>query len=342
MPSKFIKEQAELLHNIKDAKPVLDNLRAKYALSSFPSQMSRVKVEWCKFEERHPDFFTVIDQGYRGACLPENGCPKKAVKELKQYMRDDMIMQMKKCRAAKSSEGFTGNASIDELVSKAPLLPDYMKEYRLTENDRTSSSELAKKSLETRSLDCVEIPDADALIARCVETIKNNTESPFVLAACISLVCGRRSIELLKTGVFSEASEARGEYACFFTGAAKKKVMCDDKCEIPLLIKFKHLKPALRRVREKIPCEHLTNTQINSRISHKLGDAAKIVTGNMKLRFHDLRGLYGMISFQMFQNNCSLNLWLMRSLLHESLDTSVFYSRVKIGKCSTNRGAWKY
>lgn len=102
----------------------------------------------------------------------------------------------------------------------------------------------------------MEIPDADALIKRCIEKIKANTECPFVLAACISLVCGRRSIELLKTGVFSEATEARGPHACFFTGAAKKKVMCEDKCKIPLLIKFKYLKPALRRVREKIPCEN--------------------------------------------------------------------------------------
>lgn len=84
MPSKFIKMQAELLHRTKDAKPVLDNLRKKYALSSFPSQMSRVKVEWCKFEDRHADFFRLIEQVYRAACSPENGCSKKAVKELKQ------------------------------------------------------------------------------------------------------------------------------------------------------------------------------------------------------------------------------------------------------------------
>lgn len=55
---------------------------------------------------------------------------------------------MRKCRAAKSPDGFTGNAKIDELITKVPLLPDYMKEYRLTDTDRTSSSELAKKSIE--------------------------------------------------------------------------------------------------------------------------------------------------------------------------------------------------
>ncbi|AAK14589.1 unnamed protein product [Ectocarpus sp. 4 AP-2014] len=342
MPSKFILEQAELLHRTKDAKPVLDNLRNKYALSSFPSQMSRVKVEWCKFGERHEQFYTIMEQAYRTACSADNTYPRRAVKELRQYMKDDMIMQMKKWRAAKSPAGLTGDEKLDDLVCKVQLLPDYMKEYRLTETDRTSSSELSKKSLETRSMDCVEIPDADELVERCIEKIKANTECPFVLAACISLVCGRRSIEILKTGEFSEGTDARGHYSCFFTGAAKKKVVCKDKCEIPLLIKYKYLKHSLKRVRENIPCENLTNQAINSKYSHKLGDAAKILTGNMRVRFHDLRGLYGMISHRTFKNNCSINIWLTKTLLHEALDTSIFYSRFRIDKCSTNRGEWAF
>ena len=233
MPSKFILEQAELLHRTKDAKPVLDNLRNKYALSSFPSQMSRVKVEWCKFGERHEQFYTIMEQAYRTACSADNTYPRRAVKELRQYMKDDMITQMKKWRAAKSPAGLTGDEKLDDLVCKVQLLPDYMKEYRLTETDRTSSSELSKKSLETRSMDCVEIPDADELVQRCIEKIKANTECPFMLAACISLVCGRRSIEILKTGEFSEGTDARGPYSCFFTGAAKKKVVCEGQVRNP-------------------------------------------------------------------------------------------------------------
>lgn len=342
MPSKFIVEQAALLQRTKDARLVLDNLKEKYALSSYPSQMSRVKVEWCKFGERNELFFDTIEQGYRGACLSDSGCSKRSVKELKQYMRDDMIVQMKKWRAAKSSDGFTGDAKIDELICKVPLLPDYMKEFRLSEEDKASTSDLAKKSLEIRSMDCVEIPDADALLERCTARIKACEDNPFMLAACLSLVCGRRSIELLKTGVFSEGSEGRVPYSCNFTGAAKKKVACSDRCEIPLLAKFKYVKAALRRVREKIPCEALTNSQINSRYSHKLGDAAKIITGNMDVRFHDLRCIYGMLSHRVFRNNCSINIWLKHSLMHETLDTSVFYSRCKLGKCETIIGDWKY
>ena len=343
MPSKFIVEQAELLYNTKDAKLVLDNLRDRYALSSFPSQMSRVKIEWCKYGERHQDFFRSMDAVYSAASSPDSVCSKRTVKELKQYIRDDLITQMKKWRSAKSPGGFSGNSKIDELICQVPLIPDYMKEYRLTETDRNSCSDLAKKSLETRSMDCVDIPDADDLLERCIGKIKDNNDSVFIIAACLSVVCGRRSIELLKTGKFTEGSEARAPYSCFFSGAAKKKVVCEDNSEIPLLTKYKYIKQALRRVREKIPCESLTNSQINARYSHKLGDAAKIITNNLSIRFHDLRCIYGMLSHLKFENNCSINVWLCKALCHEALDTSIFYSRCKIGKCEKGSlGRWYF
>lgn len=343
MPSAFIREQADLLHRTKDAKLVLSNLRNKYALSSFPSQMSRVKVEWCKFGERHEDFQKSMESVYKTVCEPDSACSKKAVRELKQYIRDDLITQMRKCNLAKSYGGLTGNSNLDKVICKVPLIPDYMKEYRLTVEDRASSSNLARKSLETRSMDCVVIADADAVLARCVEKIKENKDSVFVLAACLSLVCGRRSIELLKTGEFSEASEIRGPYACIFSGAAKKKKVCEDRCEIPLMIKYKYFKPALRRVREGIPCESLTNSQINSHYSHKLGDAAKIITNNMQVRFHDLRCIYGVLSHMKFENSCSINVWLKLCLCHEALDTSMFYSRCKIEKCERGSlGRWDF
>ncbi|CAM9200100.1 unnamed protein product [Pylaiella littoralis] len=341
MPSKFIEEQAELLYRSKDPKTVLDNLREKYALSSFPSQMSRVKVEWCRFGDRHERFSGSMETVYRQACSPDSGCSKHAKRELKHYRRDDLVLQLKKRRSARSSSGFSGDENIDKMVAKIPLLPDYMKEYRLSVADKTGASNLARKSLEARSMECIDIRDADALLKRCTRRIKQNSDDPFILAACLSVVSGRRSIEILKSGRFAECG-ARGPMSCLFSGAAKKKVMCDDCREIPLLIKYKYLKPAVKRVREEIPCGNLTNTQINSRYSHKLGDAAKIITDDLSVRFHDLRCIYGMISHQVFENNCSINIWLKHALMHETLDTSVFYSRCKIGKCETRLGKWEY
>lgn len=65
MPSEFIVSQAEILHRTKDSFGVLKKIRDKYALSSFPSQMTRVKQEWMKFGERHGQFEDMFNAGLR-------------------------------------------------------------------------------------------------------------------------------------------------------------------------------------------------------------------------------------------------------------------------------------
>ena len=336
MPSSFIVDQAELLHRSQDPETVLDNIRNKYATSSFCSQMSRVKSEWYRFNERHEDFFETMNSEYER--LKASDVPRKPLKELRHYLKDDLATQMKKRRSIKAPGGLSGDENIDFLISSTPLLPEYMKRYQLSAEDRVLSSELSRKSLEDRSMDCVTVEDADQLLETCKNTIKALDDNPFFIAACLSVVCGRRSIELLKTGNFQRREG--NELSCLFSGAAKKKSMCTKLCEIPLLMKSKYVLAGLRHIREFIPCAGLSNSQINSKYSHKLGDAAKILMNNLGVRFHDLRCIYGMVSFRMYSHDGSINIWLKKSLLHETLDTSVFYSRCKIEKCDTKLGRW--
>lgn len=337
MPSRFIEEQAELLYRSKDAEVVLNNIRNKYTTSSFASQMSRVKAEWYNFNERHVDFERTMSSEYER--LKKEDVSKRAMKELKHYIRDDLVVQMKKLRSAKASEGtFSGDEDVDFLIKSTPILPDYMKKYRLTPEDKIISSEISRKSLEARSMDCIQVDNADKLLEKCKKVIKELSEDPFIIAGCLSIVCGRRSIEILKTGTF-HVNEGN-DLSCLFSGAAKKKVICNKFCVIPLLMKSKYVIAGLQHIRENIPCDGLSNSQINSKYSHKLGDSAKILMNNLGVRFHDLRCIYGMLSFHMFQHDGSINIWLKKSLLHETLDTSVFYSRCKIEKCETNLGRW--
>ena len=336
MPSRFIVEQAELLYRLKDADVVLENIRNKYSTSSFCSQMSRVKSEWYKFNERHEDFMTTMNSEYDR--LKRSDVSKKALKELKHYIKDDLLSQVKKRRSVKAPDGFSGDENVDFLITSTPLLPEYMDKYQLSPEDRAVSSEISRKSLESRSMDCVIVEDADELLERCKKVIKDLDEDPFYIAACLSVVCGRRSIELLKTGNFQGVEG--NDLCCVFSGAAKKKVICTRLCEIPLLMRSKYVIAGLKHIRDRIPCSGFSNSQINSKYSHKLGDAAKILMNNLDVRFHDLRCMYGMISFRMFKHNGSINIWLKKTLLHETLDTSIFYSRCKIEKCETILGTW--
>lgn len=338
MPSRFIVEQADLLYRSKDPEVILENIRNKYATSSFCSQMSRVKSEWYKFNDRHPDFMPTMNEGYDR--LKKSDVSRKALKELKYYIKDDMAVQMRKRRSLKTPEGLSGDENVDFFISSTPLLPEYMSKYHLSPEDRIVSSEISRKSLEARSMDCVVVEDADELVETCRKTIKELREDPFYIAACLSVVCGRRSIEILKTGNFQGVEDR--DLTCLFSGAAKKKIMCTKSCEIPLLIKSKYVIAGLKHIRELIPCEGLTNSQINSKYSHKLGDAAKILMNNLGVRFHDLRCIYGMISFRMYKHDGSINIWLKKALLHDTLDTSVFYSRCKVEKCETALGRWRF
>lgn len=55
MPSAFIVSQTEILKRTQDCFLVLQNIRDKYAVFSFPSQMTRVKGEWMKYNDRYPN-----------------------------------------------------------------------------------------------------------------------------------------------------------------------------------------------------------------------------------------------------------------------------------------------
>lgn len=339
MPSKFILEQAELLYRSQNPDIVLENLREQYAQSSFPSQMSRVKDAWAEFNDRNHNFYKEFEEGL--AKLQKSDVSKHIIKEYKRFGKDEMTDQMKKARSARSGE-FSGDEMVDMIIGGIPLLPGYMDEYKLSAKDKSDYKEMSSSNIEKRLMECIEIDDADNLLERVKKTIKEcDTHDPFTVACCLSLVCGRRTIELLKTGIYSESS--RGSLACSFSGAAKKKKRCVlDECDIPLLIKFKYFAKGLGYVRSKIDCDGLTNAQINAKYSHKLGDATKLYFKIDKIRFHDLRGLYGMISHLAFDNNCSINIWLQKSLLHTQINTSVFYSRFKIKGLRKEIGKWNY
>ncbi len=335
MPSKFIVEQADILHRTKNPELVIKNLKEKYTASSFPSQMSRVKTEWYKYNDRHPGFQTRFNMVYDE--MKHSNTSKDSLKELKRFGKDDLIIQVKKRRSADAS-GLTGDFAIDSSIAAFNLLPSYMDKYHMSSEDKADGARISSKSLEKRSMDCIEIDDADELVDFCKETIKKLEKDPFTIAACLGIVCGRRSIEILKTGAFDMSDKS--SYAITFDGAAKKKSMCSNRCDIPLLMKAKYVIPGIEYIRNQIPCGGLDNAQVNSKYSHKLGTGMKRILNNLDVRFHDGRAAYGLISFQVYKHNYSINLWLQRVLLHESIDTSIYYSRCKVKKCELSLGKW--
>lgn len=335
MPSAFIQDQAELLYRTKDTFGVLQRIRDKYALSSFPSQMSRVKEEWYKFEDRHENYEKMYSRGLQS--LVKQQVSARFISQYRQFHKDTMKEQLKKSRAATAGE-LTGSRRTDSAISHIRILPDYMSDYRLTKDDISKNNARSEQCLEKRAMNCVVVSDGEALVHKCRNIVQELQEDPFVISAAIAVISGRRSIEILKTGSFNQSP--RGSYSASFEGAAKKRGSVERR-NIPLLVKYKYLKPAVDHIRKCILVEGMTNSQINSKYSHKLGDAAKILMASLDTRFHDLRAVYGCITHQVFRNTCSINIWLKKVLMHDNIDTSVFYSRCKVQNCTFNLGEWE-
>ena len=336
MPSAFIKSQAELLHRTKDTFLVLQNIRDKYAVSSFPSQMSRVKVEWFKYGDRHEKFMPAYKSSLKN--LKSQNISSKYIKQYEEFGNDDIKEQIRKQNLAKKGN-LTGSNRTDTAISQLKILPEYMDNYKLSPEDMEKNNDLSSSCLEKRSMDSIIIEDADGLIKKCQRIIKKLDEDIFMVVAAVAVVCGRRSVEILSLGEFFPSS--KGQYAARFKGAAKKRGQCNEIIEIPILVKYKYFERAIKLIRKSINTGGLSNAEINSRYSHKLGDASKILLESLSVKFHDLRAIYGTISHQAFQNSWSINIWLKKVLFHDTMDTSIFYSRCKISNCSVAFPEWK-
>ncbi|ACH46812.1 putative protelomerase [Feldmannia species virus] len=341
MPSAFIRKQAELLHTLRDPLTVLQNIRDKYAVSSFPSQMTRVKDEWFKYGDRHKDFGTQWKKGY--ASLKSQNVSGKYLDQYREFQEDKMKEQLLKVKEAAANR-LTGSKRTDAAIASIKIMPDYMAGYRLTKADIAKNKSLSTDGLEKRAMQCVDVDDADALVSQCTKILVSLEDDIHVVVAALAVVTGRRAIEILKVGEFRK-SVGKGPYAMSFNGAAKRREKNSESTsqDVPLLVKFKYVKRALDLIRSRIPIgPDDSNAVINARFSHKLGDAAKIITNSVSTRFHDLRAIYGCVTHVAFENKCSINIWLKRVLLHDSIDTSVFYSRCKVSKCLLRLGDWDF
>ena len=336
MPSEFITSQAELLFRTHDTFLVLQNLRDKYSTSSFPSQMSRVKDAWFDYNDRHENYELALSSGFK--YLKTQGISSKYLQQYIQFGEDGMKEQLKKIKLAKKNN-LTGSSRADSAISQIQVLPEYMKDYKLSEEDISKNNNLVNSCIEKRSMDCINVENVDKLVSNCQTIIKKMEEDIFIIIAAMGIICGRRSIEILKLGEFEPSS--KGSYSCKFSGAAKKRGKCKDlSYDIPLLIKYKYFDRCLKEIRNRLPVSDLTNAYINSKYSHKLGDASKILLESLDVRFHDLRAIYGTVTHKMFDNSWSINIWLKKVLAHDNIDTSIYYSRCKINNCNMRIGKW--
>jgi len=121
------------------------------------------------------------------------------------------------------------------------------------------------------------------------------------IAAGLAVLTGRRSTEVMKTATFTPKTD----YSVTFSGALKRKgEQTPVVFEIPTLCRAEYILKAIQRLREVVPTNHLTETQVNNRYSrsvaqscnHHFADLVEPPVGKDNLYTHLFRKIYATIA----------------------------------------------
>jgi hypothetical protein len=147
------------------------------------------------------------------------------------------------------------------------------------------------------------------------------------VAAALSLLTGRRCIEIFKTAQFT----AVNDHAAMFSGQAKKNDVAHPAAyEIPVLAPPDLINAALVRLRIAKDCSALSNREVNLRYSNSCNSGARRLLGSQH-QFHSLRAIYAVVCYNAcLPHRYSLNAFVCRVLGHSSLGSSLHYSAIHV------------
>lgn len=159
------------------------------------------------------------------------------------------------------------------------------------------------------------------------------------LICALVLLCGRRPVELIKTGNFEEIPTfpdvdddfENHDYELLFSGKAKSKANADKKYVIKTLVPNYHILKGVNVLRNRIPnAQNMSNEKINSVYSK--GNKVKEYF-NKDVTFIKLRGAYALLSAKMFREESktmSITAWVCKMLCHDRMETANHYLCVNV------------
>ncbi|CAM9903915.1 unnamed protein product [Phaeothamnion confervicola] len=339
--SKFIREHLQMLLDTEDPEAVVNSMRGRCTATSLAGQIARVKRLYFDLNIRNESFEENVLGIYEFIRCRPGEFEQEAVEKFKVFCTDSVAFQWRKQRDA-IYRSFTGNERLDAAIGVLKIVPPYFEEFKLTEDDQAKLKAVSAANLEKSSSECVVVKDCIALLKRCKRWARDPPD-PYVLAASLAVLCGRRSVEILSCGRFRRCPDH--EYACTFSGAAKQRLTLEEEEDppeyrIPLLIKFDEFYRALKKLRKEIPTEGMDNARVHAIHGKRLVDGAKHLLLSDEAVFHDTRRVYGAITYKAFTHSMSINLWLKKVLIHEDLSTSVNYTRCRVDGKPKKLGTW--
>jgi Telomere resolvase len=223
----------------------------------------------------------------------------------------------------------------------------YLTDYRVALRDRFGDRHPALRYIRLSKADMEEMRDAyadsvedrnlnlrpvrlDELVATATNILRDPERHPAALAAALAVLTGRRVVELLKTGHFTEGPKRR---TLIFSGQVKTKGSRSartDPFEIPVHADPKLLLAGFARLRREFDCSGLSNREVHDRYSKRLslhaGALFKDAHGT-PLSPHDLRAVYALAAYAwLAPPTVSPIVYLPRILGHAERDFTTSHS----------------
>lgn len=306
------------LDETHDTDDVMALLRAKYP-SSIAVYISQIKTQWMKLNkscEGYEEAMTALVKKVLDS--PK----KKFAKKLNEFHNCTVEEKNNIQKSLKYKQYI--DAEIDAELLKIPIIPEFLTDLKISTSERNALAKKSEDALMNKSSNVFNINVKD-ILTKCHEIIINaESNNLFDVAVALSVVSGRRMIEIMKLGEFTtnESNEI------IFKGQAKKKEG-GEEYKIPLLIEFDVFMKALNRLRYIKDCSKLDNNEVNLRYSNSCNVAARRVLGP-KRHFHDARAIYAIIGFNILSHKLSMNAFIMKVLGHSNFTSSFNYACVSV------------
>lgn len=305
---------AAYLDSSEDTDGVLNLLRDKYA-NSINTYISHIRREWLTLNKPGP-----LYEEQMGKLIVKAGNNQAVLRKLKAFHLSDMT-EKNKIQQKLKVESFTNNPEFDDALSKIEILPEFMKQLRITNAERCLLQQKSETALNKKGSNVFHVNAAE-MVSKCIALLENNKSNIFDLAVALSLLTGRRMIEIFKIGEFNVV-DGNG-YSALFSGQAKKRT--EESYKIPLLAPLSLIQKALLKLRVTKNTDDLTNAEVNLRFSTSCNSAARRVIG-FKHHFHDARAIYGVITYNStMPHSYSLNFFVSKVLGHSNMQQSLNYA----------------
>ena len=342
---KKIEALATTLVEDEDLESCLTALRHTYPnLCTLRGALSKLKAYVIATNIRHPDYgpsMQTWESTLQAFVVQESSSPEslQRMQEFGHFQACSLKRQLhlqKKIQLGQGA-GFFIHAHDMQVVKRLKLAPEYVHRIHLDAEETRSVQDRHAEQMKYLSNSVVRIEHADEMVAHARRVLKDAAnQDPCAVATALALTTGRRMVEIFQRGSFTE--EPRQRYSVLFRGQAKAGLqeivsLTENKpieYSIPVLAPAGTIVRALSTLREACETATLEPKRINGTWCRKLNAYVKQHV-HEELGFHDLRTLYGLISFEAFKpHRYSINAWICNTLGHAGLGMSVSYTRMQV------------